>query len=633
MNFLKLKFGLISLLIVFAISAFLTSCEKDIVQEEATKPIKNYTGNDLRIYNFFEEMGLEMTELEIKDKLVVYGDDGHCADMRWIKSSIMKHLNDQVDLRQRGFHGLYDFTAVPANKVNDIKYKIQESVQNHCGMFWYNAIGDAIEEWNNLTNCRVNFREVTDDSETDLFFYSERDPSNPLGVLASNEKAGAAIATNAAPGSAIAISTDHAGHTTKKQTIMHEIGHVLGFGHTDGLNTLLPTYVIPGTPTTDANSIMNHGGSSGFSNDDKTAFKMYYPENLYAPSDLSVRWVYPSTLRVTCKNPSYNNNKPYFWLKLGWKSNTLNVSGVKYLVFDVNSSGYASLEFPLPGFAGGFSITVKGTNYKRDIESPATSLSIESTPFMTEGGTNIIQIAEPSSTTEDLSGLHMAEGLNGKKVVFKSMKGRNSNTEDHNLLYSTNPDDTAGEYLTIESAPDGNYYNPNYKVLGISNYASDDIVFKLHATDNGRYLIEGANGKFASHQKFIEFYRTYNEAKTKDDCKFQILMHPHKPGHYFIYKMDKGYLTPKGHNPARLKLVTRSQEQEFIMMDADEALNATNTSTNSDVFNPSSTENQSVFMQAYGFGGDQSNNLSLSRVMKHLKAILQYIKIVMEHIV
>jgi len=136
---------------------------------------------------------------------------------------------------------------------------------------------------------------------------------------------------------------------------------------------------------------------------------------------------------------------------------------------------------------------------------------------------HVAQEAQPSFTIENSSGLHMAEGLNGKKVVFKSMKGRNSNTEDHNLLYSTSPSDDAGRYLTMESAPGGEYYNPNYKVLGTSPYATEDAVFKLHATDHGRYLIEGANGKFAdllvgvnnpnSHQKFIEFYRTYNEAK------------------------------------------------------------------------------------------------------------------------
>jgi len=61
---------------LFFISIFY-ACEKDSTTDETTNPTKNYTGNDLKIYNFFEEMDLDMERLEIKDNLVVYGDDGH----------------------------------------------------------------------------------------------------------------------------------------------------------------------------------------------------------------------------------------------------------------------------------------------------------------------------------------------------------------------------------------------------------------------------------------------------------------------------------------------------------------------------------------------------------------------------
>ena len=92
----------------------------------------------------------------------------------------------------------------------------------------------------------------------------------------------AQLAMNGKPGSYVTINKkyNYYGASKKKNTIAHELGHIIGFAHTNGKSSV-GTKHIEGTRTTaQSSSVMYRYTHSwnGFTNDDKIAAQVTFPQ-------------------------------------------------------------------------------------------------------------------------------------------------------------------------------------------------------------------------------------------------------------------------------------------------------------------------------------------------------------------
>jgi hypothetical protein len=148
---------------------------------------------------------------------------------------------------------------------------------------WANAVRDAMMAWNG-TNSKLRMVEVSSGANITVYSDQSTDPSIPIGLLNLNASiCGASIGplTNGAPGGYITLNQDLNllnAYASKVATITHELGHTIGFKHTDD-----PHYtLIPGTLTDDDNSIME-SGMCGFTDrsidgEDRFALNVLYPK-------------------------------------------------------------------------------------------------------------------------------------------------------------------------------------------------------------------------------------------------------------------------------------------------------------------------------------------------------------------
>lgn len=149
---------------------------------------------------------------------------------------------------------------------------------------WLIEIQQAIAEWNSITTCNIHLTYTTSLSPDILI-------SDDGGTLADNWLAVGSYPRGGKPGPRIKINLDFWNNYTltssqKKYNMVHEIGHCIGFMHTNwsGLGESSGT-VVPGTPNEgknpDPNSVMNGGTPSyswnGFSEYDIKAAERIYP--------------------------------------------------------------------------------------------------------------------------------------------------------------------------------------------------------------------------------------------------------------------------------------------------------------------------------------------------------------------
>lgn len=148
---------------------------------------------------------------------------------------------------------------------------------------WRTAISDAMNEWSNIAGCSIYFVESYFPNP-DIIIKSDNN------TLPNNVIASAGFPENNKAYNQVLISLDFNSNTnvsesSKKHNIAHELGHCIGFRHTnwdingEGASTVGANY-IPNTPTQDSNSVMNGGTANyswnGFSTYDISAVKYLY---------------------------------------------------------------------------------------------------------------------------------------------------------------------------------------------------------------------------------------------------------------------------------------------------------------------------------------------------------------------
>ncbi|MEI6948993.1 M57 family metalloprotease [Paraflavisolibacter sp. H34] len=136
---------------------------------------------------------------------------------------------------------------------------------------WLTALDSAIASWNR-TGSAVQMKRVTSATGATTKVTTNYTASSTIASAAYPDYYGN-------PGSRMTINTYQNGLTASKKrfAITHELGHTIGFGHTNSTWG----YAIEGTPTTDSYSVMNSTvlNWSNFTSWDLLAVKTLYPKS------------------------------------------------------------------------------------------------------------------------------------------------------------------------------------------------------------------------------------------------------------------------------------------------------------------------------------------------------------------
>ena len=251
-------------LIIVGIVILLSSCQKDYELSLANDSldVSSEIDKDSETYLKIKELGFITDSIsDIGEYYLVEGDI----------------LFPKYTLKQARTSYL-----IPWDKQPNITVRIDNSIPNSGDDNWRTEIQQALNDWNNINNCRINFT-LTTSTTADITIRSDG------GVLPNYALAAAEFPVYGQPGSQIRINLDFYSNMTmstgqKRYNIVHELGHCIGFRHTNwyGLGEGSGSsglHNIPGTPTTgsnpDPNSVMNGGTAlnswNGFSTHDINA--------------------------------------------------------------------------------------------------------------------------------------------------------------------------------------------------------------------------------------------------------------------------------------------------------------------------------------------------------------------------
>ncbi|UYZ63683.1 zinc-dependent metalloprotease [Hymenobacter weizhouensis] len=151
--------------------------------------------------------------------------------------------------------------------VTNIDYFIESSVSSA----WRTATRQGIANWNAVNGTRLFLRETTTRSQADVIVNTSYADANWIAQAYLPY-------SNGRPGNTVTINTKYNSlDASRKQFAMtHEMGHIHGLLHTNQTQGVF----IPGTPSSDPNSVMNASvlAWQGFTAGDILATQIIYPE-------------------------------------------------------------------------------------------------------------------------------------------------------------------------------------------------------------------------------------------------------------------------------------------------------------------------------------------------------------------
>jgi hypothetical protein len=268
----KIAFFFRYLVVLSVASSLLFSCKKTDIAPEQPGPDQNNP-----VLSYIKKLGYRNSEIkDIGDEYLVDGD-------------ILFAKNSEPDL------SLLDGPKTEQyGTANYVGYSVQPNIFIYVDASmnaYINEINGAIAMWNNVINCRVKFGITTLSGIAHIRITNANLGSGICGA--------AYFPMNGRPGALVRININQiAGNSfdQRQRTIAHEIGHCIGFRHTNwqsgepqsgvaGDNgAYFDAMHILGTPTGgDPNSIMNGGqcgsGATTLSNFDILTVQFLYPAN------------------------------------------------------------------------------------------------------------------------------------------------------------------------------------------------------------------------------------------------------------------------------------------------------------------------------------------------------------------
>ncbi|TWI88595.1 dual-action HEIGH metallo-peptidase [Chitinophaga japonensis] len=134
---------------------------------------------------------------------------------------------------------------------------------------WRTAVQGAVNNWNSISGTRLGMSITTSQSNAHCVVF--------MGYQNANWVARAYLPSGGLPGVSVEINGyyNSLSASYKLFTITHEFGHTVGFHHTNQTSGIH----IPGTPTSDPNSVMNSFilPWAGFTSGDVLATQIIYP--------------------------------------------------------------------------------------------------------------------------------------------------------------------------------------------------------------------------------------------------------------------------------------------------------------------------------------------------------------------
>lgn len=242
------------------------SCQSEDVIGEGVSVDVSELENDKAI---IEELGFDVSTLVDRgDYYLVEGDIG------LIKKNLKQHLAEfkgQGGTKQGYFSG----RLVSINNAKSISVRIDGSVPTSgSGSDWRTAVQTAINAWNNISGSCVRFY-LTTASSADITVRREYSIGGEYARVSDfplNQKPSKEIIVN---------SMFDNNYAYKANTIIHEMGHTIGFLHTHYTPSYQGGVLVPNTPAIDDNSIMSYNRDRslipGFSANDIAATKYLYP--------------------------------------------------------------------------------------------------------------------------------------------------------------------------------------------------------------------------------------------------------------------------------------------------------------------------------------------------------------------
>lgn len=254
---------------------------------------------------------------ETDHPIVVVPDPNHPGQTIELSMDNVQYYDENNQPKVESRHRLYSpMQFVKASKASNIKYYIRSSIHDDCDSGLAGAISTAISNWNNVEGCRVKFSLASSQGDADIVIGCDTDAIF-TGDFKNITPPSVAIARSPspltrAPGTQISVSDNFSG-TFQKGIMIHEIGHTLGFRHTDG-NKGWHMY---DTPKSEANSIMNATipQTNEMSNEDKIAIRRLWPDKLKNPTGVSFKKV-GNMVKIKLKNPD-STIRPYNHINVG----------------------------------------------------------------------------------------------------------------------------------------------------------------------------------------------------------------------------------------------------------------------------------------------------------------------------
>ena len=218
-----------------------------------------------------EEMTSYLTSLGFDKQHIVFDKDRVI-----VEQDILMTL---PELKQRVAVWKKDNSGVPQTEQRRNTYIVSNTYNTNVKLYidaavpsnWRTAIQGAVNNWNAVNGTRLGMSIVTSQSGSHCRIFMGNETANWIArayLPASNGRPGVSVEINAYYNTLAA--------NQKLFAITHELGHTIGFHHTNQTSGIY----IPGTPQTDANSVMNSFVLpwNGFTAGDVLATQILYPQ-------------------------------------------------------------------------------------------------------------------------------------------------------------------------------------------------------------------------------------------------------------------------------------------------------------------------------------------------------------------